>query len=133
GETYRVLWYRLHPGKILVRGINGNITIPFIPYWEAPYNDGIPLAPLAALVPLKLRGWTDHCDCDEWYQRKKRWNDIADLEELVQIAVNEGVWINREKETWLALWFVQEAKQRVQRFVRELPYAGFDWKAIGLV
>lgn len=137
---YRVLYYRLGgPDSrrrckvdILVPGL---LSIPYVPQDEFIYADNqprVPLMPLMTLLVLKLRGWWDHLNDDRRpWMREKVVQDEEDIEEMLEMAVNEGdsVW-DGDREWWDAD-FVRDALDWIAEYVEAWPETEQDWAYLG--
>ncbi|KAG6884107.1 hypothetical protein C0992_006990, partial [Termitomyces sp. T32_za158] len=140
-KTDEILWFKISYNKkckveILVPG---RLSIPEIPIsnisYIEPFQD-IPVVPLMVLLPLKLRGWTDHrhqadvgviqyvSDKDEFE------TDEADMKVLLNLAV-ERYKAHLDDEKWLPELFVLEMRRRVLEYIQQWPDSKETWKMVG--
>ncbi|KAJ3865821.1 hypothetical protein EV359DRAFT_37939 [Lentinula novae-zelandiae] len=138
--TYQVLWFRLGPGRsckvdILTTGKSTSLNIPRVPVTRVlyihPYDD-LPVMPLLALLLLKLQGWTDHRHSQKSHEQKRVWQDVADIKEMLKIAVEDQVHIDGQESKWMPRSFVEQMTDRVDEYVRKFPESLNDWENLGV-
>lgn len=145
-NTYKVLWYNLRAASssyvppshackvdILIPGI---MNIPAIPEKNIVYSlikdTNIPVMSFIGVLLLKLQGWADHRISRRTDLNKKQYVDVADIYELLRIAVrNRGTHVGNEN--WLPTSFVAAGKRRVANFVVTHPDSNVYWRQIGLM
>ncbi|KIJ63073.1 hypothetical protein HYDPIDRAFT_113616 [Hydnomerulius pinastri MD-312] len=136
GATYKVLWFRLFTMSSYRRSCKvdilrrGTLNIPDIPPDQIRIIRGLPIAPILAVLCLKLQAWDHHGAAIEWRFRAKQPTDARDIAELLAIAVTGGA--NVSKEAWLPQDFVSEAKRRVTDFLITERSTKGSWKQLGL-
>lgn len=137
-NTYKVLWYSSKSRQrckvdILVPGGLTGLHIPFVPLTHIMHckpHDDIPLMPFLALLLLKLQGWDDHRKSSEPRFYEKQSADVADIDELLDLAVDKFE-TRLESEEWLPDWFVQRGCVRISEFIAEFPDTASYWAEIG--
>ncbi|EIW74406.1 hypothetical protein CONPUDRAFT_147751 [Coniophora puteana RWD-64-598 SS2] len=142
-ETYEVLWFSLRSSGRRQRQckvdilVTGTLGLPSVPRSKVEHTNvpGIPCVPMIVLLGMKLRGWEDHCEAYEPRYFNKQYDDVEDIVETLQIAVDRGDHL--EDALWLPRRFREEMEDRVRSFVwdvrmdtaelwRELGFDG-DW------
>ncbi|KAL0578772.1 hypothetical protein V5O48_003225 [Marasmius crinis-equi] len=111
----------------------GIMNIPPVPKYRI-YTDKRfqPLMPFLPLLLLKLQAWQDHGESSKDYMRRKQPTDVADITELLNLAVTKYPSVNLEKDAlWLPESFVEAAKTRVRRFIRQYSYTKKHWERLG--
>ncbi|KAF9261330.1 hypothetical protein L218DRAFT_870414, partial [Marasmius fiardii PR-910] len=113
----------------------GIMNIPPVPKHRIYYKErrsSEPLMPFLPLLLLKLQAWQDHGESPKHWMRAKQPTDVADITELLNIAVTKYPDVKLQKEqVWLPVSFVDAGKKRVKRFVSEYPFTGREWKLLG--
>lgn len=138
--TYKVLWYRIGPDysryplrssrckvDILQPGI---MNIPDVPNRHIKMIKDLPVMPLLLLLFMKLQGWTDHRDSPKDYMRLKKYDDLLDIIQLLDIAKRRGEKIGRGT-SWMPEEFVRAATGRMEEHITHIPVVEAKWKAIG--
>ncbi|KAJ3747757.1 hypothetical protein DFH05DRAFT_1458041 [Lentinula detonsa] len=138
--TYQVLYFKLGPRRsckvdILTTGNSTSLDIPRVPdsqiHYIHPYND-LPVMPLLALLLLKLQGWIDHRHSLKAYEQAKVRQDVADVREMLKIAIEEEVHINDHESEWMPHWFVEQMMDKVHEYINKFPGSRSDWESLGL-
>ncbi|KIK70015.1 hypothetical protein GYMLUDRAFT_536008 [Collybiopsis luxurians FD-317 M1] len=138
--TYRVLWFEVSRGReckvdILTTGRSTALDIPRVPdsrtMFIHPFND-LPLMPLLALLLLKLRGWTDHRHSSKKYEQEKVRQDVTDIREMLEIAIDQGESIGNRESRWMPKWFITQMGDRVDEYIRKFPASQAQWENLGL-
>lgn len=135
--TYKVLWYRFGSYRARYSTIckvdilqPGIMNIPDVPTQHIETIKGLSVMPLTLLLFMKLQGWTDHRDSPKAHMRPKQHNDLRDLSELLDIAVERGEVMGRSTK-WMPEEFVKAAVGRMKEHITLRPAAEAKWKAIG--
>ncbi|KAI0347956.1 hypothetical protein BDW22DRAFT_36981 [Trametopsis cervina] len=139
GATYKVLWARLVPYAyqpynsckvdILVPGI---MNIPDVPTKHILSIDDYPVMPMIPLLLLKLQAWEDHRNAVKDYLRDKQWQDVRDINEMLDIAARRGDKI-KDVSDWVPQDFIAAATPRVSKFLEQVYLSQPElWKAIGV-
>lgn len=137
GATHKVLWYSLDDGaddeerdcKVDILTPGGDLNIPFVSEDRIVMRHDLPVLPLIPLLLLKLQGWADHRDSDQWSKRQKRFADVEDIDELLLVACNQHLRLSSAK--WLSGEFVAAAENRVLDYVDEYPESSLYWLTVG--
>lgn len=136
GATYKVLFAHLKSRGSFRRSckvdvlIPGVLNIPFVDDHRIVHINNFPVMPLAALLLLKLQGWSDHRASARTDMQQKQYVDVRDVNQLLQIAVDKGVDIRTE--TWLPQSFVEAGQEMLSRYLNALrPRSAHQWKSIG--
>ncbi|KAJ3992848.1 hypothetical protein F5050DRAFT_1786210 [Lentinula boryana] len=138
--TYQVLYFKLGPRRsckvdILTTGNSTSLDIPRVPdtriQYIHPYND-LPVMPLLALLLLKLQGWIDHRHSQKANEQAKVRQDVADVQEMLKIAVEEEVHINDHESQWMHRWFVERMMNKVDEYTNQFLGSLSDWESLGL-
>ena len=135
GETYKVLWFTL-PGEGRRCKVDiltpGTLDLPRVPSRKIEYPiRGIPCMPLIALLGMKLRGWEDHRESYEERYNVKQWDDVADIEELLEVCSEQGVQAHSKQWRWLDEQFRDDMDARVLEFAQQEPQTRDLWEEIG--
>ncbi|KAH9919564.1 uncharacterized protein B0H18DRAFT_879935 [Fomitopsis serialis] len=135
--TYRVLWYRLGSAysryaarckvDLLVPGI---MNIPDVPKKYIETLGGLPAMPFMLLLWMKLQARTDHRGSPKPYMRPKQWDDVRDIDQLLDIARRRGEMI-RAKTAWMPASFVDAALARIREYIADFPASKAKWEGIG--
>ena len=138
--TYKVLWYRLgsddlgyasRPSRCKVDILQpGIMNIPDVPNRHIEMIKDLPVMPLLLLLFMKLQGWTDHRDSPKDYMRLKKYDDLLDIMQLLDVAMRRGENIGRGTR-WMPEEFVRAATGRMKEHITQAPAAEAKWKAIG--
>lgn len=138
--TYQVLWYRISSRAIckvdiLTTGNSTSLDIPRVPNNRIqrihPHND-LPVMPLLALLLLKLQGWVDHRHSQKSHERAKVQQDVADVREMLNIAMEGQVHIDDWNSKWMPRWFIDQMTDRVEEHIRKFPHSEKLWENLGL-
>lgn len=89
--------------------------------------------PFIAVLLLKLKGWTDHRNAKRKDYQKKQYVDVDDIREMLRIWFRRQyrTEMNLRTESWIPLWFVDAARQNVDKFVEAFPSTSIYWFAMG--
>lgn len=134
-NSYKILWHR-YPSisraglaiKIDIL-VPPTLNIPFVEPHLITTRDSLPTMPLLPLLLLKLQGWDDHRLSAYENQRIKKYGYAEDVEELLAIALREGV--GKYDDPWLPSIFTMLGESRISSFVRENPGTRGSWRQIG--
>jgi hypothetical protein len=91
----------------------------------------IPIMPFITVLLLKLQAWADHRLSRRPDLRAKQHMDVADINQLLRIAVTKEMHVLNE--SWLPESFVAAGKRRVLLFVSFNPHSAVKWGEIGLM
>lgn len=136
-NSYKILWYR-YP-SISRAGLAIKIDILVPPTLDIPFvephlittRNSLPIMPLLPLLLLKLQGWDDHRLSAYNDKRMKKYVYAEDVEELLAIALREGV--GRYDDPWLPSTFEMRGELRISSFVTENPGTKGSWIQIGFL
>ena len=134
-NTYRVLWFSLPTTSCKVDILTpGLLGIPPIPPQHLVLISNIPLVPFLPLIFLKLRGWTDHLASHIPRMQEKTWVDEEDIDEMLCLGVETyGAKLEAEEaKGWMPEWFVDEGRQRAEKYARAFPCSATCWKRLGV-
>ena len=144
-NTYKVLWYNLQAASSHLRPqhackvdilIPGIMNIPAVRQQDIVYasiqGSSVPVMPFIAVLLLKLQGWADHRVSYRMDLRNKQYVDVADIYELLRIAVQNSR-MHVRNESWLPGSFVAAGSGRVIDFIRTHADSAIYWRQIGLV
>jgi len=135
--TYKVLWYRI--GSMYSRYaarckvdllVPGIMNIPDVPKGSIETIRGVPTMPFMLLLFMKLQARTDHRDSSKHYMRPKQWDDVRDIDQLLDIARRRGEKI-KEKTNWMPESFVDAAMARIKEYIANFPASKAKWKDVG--
>lgn len=136
---YKVLYFNLHRGwglkckvDILTSGRDAPLHIPKIPPQHIVYPNGygVPVVPLLVVLILKVQGWRDHSKSRLRRFRDKIPQDIEDIRQLLDMAVDAGDRLS-ELRGWSPQWFLNRAENLVKRYTNNFNETTYLFRILG--
>ncbi|KAA1475257.1 hypothetical protein DENSPDRAFT_783159 [Dentipellis sp. KUC8613] len=135
-NTYKVTWFRKarsSDGSILRCKVDflvpPTLNVPSLTDDHIVQKSALPVSPLLPLLLLKLQAWEDHRWARYADLQEKQHTDVADITELLDIAVREGVRV--ADAPWLSSLFLSAARRRVQSYVVQYYASRRAWRELG--
>ncbi|TFY68482.1 hypothetical protein EVG20_g3532 [Dentipellis fragilis] len=135
-NTYKVTWFekaRSTDASLLRCKVDflvpPTLNVPSLAEAHIVRKAGLPVSPLLPLLLLKRQAWEDHRWARYTDLRAKQHTDVADITELLEIAVREGVRV--ADAPWLSSLFLSAARRRVQSYVVQYYASRRAWRELG--
>lgn len=129
-RSYTVLEYCLPGYQTLGRKLKvdiivsgwGNLDIPRISWRKLIDIDDIPVMPILPLLFLKMQGWDAHRMSPRRDFQAKEEGDIQDVEQLLDIACEQGARVQDHQGTWILRYISYErALNLSSKFLNAVP------------